>query len=174
MPQLSRKSRERFTGQFNVSRCPIPRLIFIRLLRLVFFFQPAVQSLFAATELIGKITRRRRGEIDSRCDAGDENAVGKKSRARRQDREAMGKGKGRRVRLLRRARHYCSRKKFQIRERMRRNEKLDSRIRASIFDEPRCPRITKCLAEEFRKVKTLRSDRTELNAAANASCKLRE
>ena len=98
-------------------------------------------------------TTRRRGEIDSRYDAGDENAA-EEGRNARQDSKLAGRREGRRVRLLRGARHYRSpfvAKSSGSRDECAgtRNTRL-SRIRASIFDPrraPRCPRTTKCLDE---------------------------
>lgn len=120
-------------------------------------------------------TTRGRDEIDSRCDAGDENAARERRNAR-QDRRLEARGVGRRVRLLRGARHYRSpfaAKSSGSRDECTRTRNTRFRIRASIPDPRRAmrrPRTTKCLAERnFREVKTLRE-----GATANADCEPRE
>lgn len=129
------------------------------------FHPPSSSSFFPPSGSLrrSRCSRRRswsekshdRGEAKLTPDAMPETRIQperKKQRARANAR--LVEGKGRRVRLLRDAHHYCSRKKFQgSGERMRWNEKLDSRIRAST-EERRCPRITKCLVERnFGKLK---------------------
>lgn len=148
------KSRERFTRQFNVSRCHPSSRFSSLASRLIFFPLPACSTAVVrggGTDRENHTTRRR-GEIDSRCDAGDENAAGEGRNARQYSKLA-GRREGRRVRLLRGARHYRSpflAKSSGSRDECAGTRNTRSRIRASIFDPraPRCPRTTKCLGEK--------------------------
>lgn len=95
---------------------------------------------------------RRRGEIDSRCDAGDENTAQERRNARQDSRKLKERGEGCRVRLLRGARHYRS--LFVAKSSGSRDECAETRNTFSntcldlrSFDEPRRPRTKKCLAE---------------------------
>lgn len=104
---------------------------------------------------------RRRGEIDSRCDAGDENTAQERRNARQDSRKLKERGEGCRVRLLRGARHYRS--LFVAKSSGSRDECAETRNTFSntcldlrSFDESRRPRTKKCLAERnFQKVEAI-------------------
>lgn len=115
---------------------------------------------------------RRRGEIDSRCDAGDENIAQERRNARQDSRKLKERGEDCRVRLLREARHYRS--LFVAKSSGSRDECAKTRNTFSntcldlrSFDEPRHPRTRNVSSKEiFKKLKRYKAGR----AAANASC----
>lgn len=150
-----RISREIYTAvqHFSWETHPVPTIPSSRshppLVWLFSRSSSAVPALFAATTAAGtdreNHTIRRRGEIDSRCDAGDENAAGKE--------EARGGIKGRqrgrrkkKRRSSRRVIERCAPLSFAVakssRNEWHRNEKSRARIRASTSRG----RTTKCLS----------------------------
>lgn len=149
----------------------VPSLVWLSSLVSDFFLSSA-QPLFAVAKLIEKITQLEE-EAKLTPDAMAETRMQRERRNARQDRRLEERGEGRRVRLLRGARHYRSSfvaKSSGSRDECAGTRNTRFRIRASILNHRREPRTTKCLVERnFREVKTLRE-----SVAANASCKLRK
>jgi hypothetical protein len=123
-------------------------------------------------ELIGKNhTTRRRDEIDSRCDAGDENAAGKEE-ARGEEGERQRERRKKKGRSSRQVIERCAPLSFTV-AKVPGNECEDSRSSNTCLDEPWGGQQNVSRRKEFREVKTLPGPMGGC-AAVNASCKLRE